>query len=141
LMLPLFGLLGRTVIGSRAFLVAAVFEPEKSQDAPNGRGLRTGGLLIEHVDLARHSCRTIIREDGLSFKTLCTEASCAATGFLRRIVSMGDEPSRSSDHTNRKLALACCFRSWWPRKRMWLAHNEDTMTIAAQHTTWAAAPD
>ena len=40
-----------------------------SQDAPNRRKLSAGGLLVEHA-AARQCYRTIIQEDGLSFKAL-----------------------------------------------------------------------
>src|SRR6185312_1989493 len=73
LMLSLLGLLGRAIIRSLALLVPSVLKPEKSQEAPNRRGLCAGGLLVEHAAFARQYQCTIIREDGLSFKTLCSQ--------------------------------------------------------------------
>jgi len=72
-MLSLLGLLGRAIIRSLALLVPSVLKPEKSQEAPNRRGLCAGGLLVEHAAFARQYQCTIIREDGLSFKTLCSQ--------------------------------------------------------------------
>jgi len=69
-MLSVLGLSGRAFVRSWALFVAAVIESEKSQDAPSRRGLRGGGLLVEHATFARQCYRTIIREDGLSFKAL-----------------------------------------------------------------------
>jgi len=53
LMLSVFGLLGPAVLRCGAVLIAAVIESEKSQDAPNRRGLRAGGLFVEHAAFAR----------------------------------------------------------------------------------------
>jgi hypothetical protein len=83
LMLSIFGLPGRAFVGSWAFLVATIIESKKSQDAPNGRGLGAGGLLVEHAAFTRRCYRMIIREVSLSFKALLL-ANCA--GFQEGIV-------------------------------------------------------
>jgi hypothetical protein len=73
LMLSLLGLLGLPIIRSLALLVLSVLKSEKSQEAPNRRGLCAGGLLVEHAAFARQCQCTIIREDGQSFKALYSQ--------------------------------------------------------------------
>jgi hypothetical protein len=53
LMPSILGLPGRAFVGSWAFLVATVIESEKTQDAPNERGLGAGGMLVEHAAFTR----------------------------------------------------------------------------------------